>query len=512
MPAGSEIVITYDGDDITSSCLFELCSFESQMAAMPGSFTVVVKDPNQTLEFITGRELTLDVDGTRIYGGYILQVSKQYAFPASDTTVPSSVKGRQWVLQGVDYNIIFDKRVLRNTSGYTSDIPDGADGIFDGEVIRTLFDNYFDIPAGFDFSDTGRILDSHEFTSGYSWDTQGVKMREVLEDLAQYGSIYYIDADKQLHFIPVQETAAGWGLSDNPNDAAFGSGPPTPNRGFREGEMIEDATAIANDALVWGGSAWADDGDIVFARRENATSISAHGRWQLAENRVGDANYKIQAEVDARAKVIVDGNESGTFAEGSKGLVNPAKQFRGAWFAHQVPTDAGVRQHLIPGQVVEIEMDVFNFTMNVPLRSVRITFPELDPTEDPSLAWVRFDGFFGVLMSDPYWLWAYLRSLQGRGVVSKSTSAFVVATASNSSVSPPYGSQYSDVPSPDPDGATTVFTIPFPYIATTLQVYINGALKSRGTHYTESDPTVGQFTMVTAPGSSDEMWVIAVLS
>jgi hypothetical protein len=508
---GSVIVIEYDGTDITDHVIFAETSFECQMAAIPGAFTAVVRDEDRSRTFVTGKELTLSVDGVLVYGGFVTSAQRTYAFPADKTADLTHVRSRKWVLTGVDYNILFDKRVLRNTSDYTHDIADVTGSPTDGSIIRTYFSTYFDIPAGFNFTSTTYILDNYTFdtTGKYTWDTQGVKMRDVMEDLAQYGSVYWISADKQLHFRPVQDQLADWGFSDKPTTAD--------RIGFRSGEMIEDASSIANDALVWGGSAWASNGGIVFARRENSASQTAHKRWQIAENRVGDSNYKIQAEVDARAKIIVDGNASGVFAEGSQGLVNPEQQFRATWFGQDVPTSGGNRLHLLPGQVVPIDLWVFSedggttpFQMDLPLRQVRITFPDADPSTSPSTSYVQFEGFFGVLMSDPYWLWSYLRSIVP--TVSRKRATSIIATADNSTTAPVYGAYYSDEPSPITDGSTTVFTIPFSYIALTLRVFLNGAQKIRGTDYTESDPANGEFTMATPPSSSDKLWVIALLA
>ncbi len=516
MPAGSTILIQYNGTDITSSVLFAETSFEAQMAAMPGSFTVTVRDIDRSRTFVTGKELTLTVDGTLVCGGWVTAATRTYAFPADKTNPLSGVKSRKWVLTGVDYNILFDKRVLRNTSAYTTDIPSVTGSPTDSTIIKTWFPTYFDIPAGFDFTSATRIVTNHTFTSGYTWDTQGTKMRDVIEKLGEKGgSIYYINASKQLYYLPIQNDLITWGFSDKPNNLAYSSGIAT--RGFRDGEMVEDASPIANDALVWGGSQWAANGDVVFSRRENAASQTTHGRWQISEMHVGDADYKIQSEVTARAKVIVDGNQSGTFAEGSKGLVNPEKQFRCTWFSHDVPTSASVRQHITPGKIVPIELWVFStdggttpFTMNLPLRQIRITFPELDAATTPSKAWVQFEGFFGVLMSDPYWLWSFLRSIQPS--TSRKAAGSLLSTATNATTSPTYGAYYSDEPSPATNGVVITFTIPFSYIGTTLRVFVNGIQKTRGTHYTETSPSAGSFTMVTAPGASDKLWVIATLA
>lgn len=49
------------------------------------------------------------------------------------------------------------------------------------------------------------------------------------------------------------------------------------------------------------------------------------------------------------------------------------------------------------------------------------------------------------------------------------------------------------------NGTTTVFTTLRPYIASSLQVYIDGIMQRRGTDYTETTPSTGSFTMSAAP-------------
>ncbi len=490
----SIVTIEYDGNDITDHCVYEECSFEAQMAAVPGTFTVTLKDLDQTLEFITGKELTLDIDGTRLYGGFVTQVTKTYFFPADDTTVLANVKSRKWVLNGVDYNILLDKLVFHNSADYTHQVPNTGSATSDANVIRTKFDDYFDIPSGFDFTNASFIIANHLYSGAFTWPQQGMTMRQVLDLWGLYGSVFWIDADKQFNFLPVQDTTAAYGFSDKPSAGFYG---------FREGEFIEDATAVINDALVWGGSEWANNGDVVFARRENSTSISDHGRWQVGEVRVGEANYKIQSEVTGRANTIVDGNESGTFEEGSQGMVNPEKQFRCTWFNVDVPS------HLRPGEVVPINLWVFSddagvtpFEVSLPLRQLTITFPIINPDGE---AFVQFEGFFGVLMSDPKWLWSFLR--QSTNNVPRPSPT---TTSSNSTGSPPAGSTYQGTPSPAPDGSTTVFSILYGYVAGSLQLYVNGLLQN-ATAYSESNPVTGEITLTFAPAASDTLFVKATL-
>jgi hypothetical protein len=505
--AGSTVWITYDDVDlgetyIEGSVLFAETTFECQMAAIPGTFRLVVSDPEHTHSFVTGREIKMYVDGVRLYGGYVTQVSKEYAFEADDTSVPANTKSRRWVLTGVDYNILFDKRILRNPADTTKQIDTvGTGGIYDGAVLRSYLHSWFDGLSDV-YLDTTTVLDTHRFKTGYTPPTPGAKLREIMDDLASYGSVYYIDADKTLNFVPVQDTLSYWGFSDHPS---LVDSPPT--IGFRDGEMTEDASAVVNDALVWGGSEWAKAGTVVFAERTNSASITAHGLWQYAEVHVGEKWYKIQDDVDARARVIVDGNEMGTWAEGSKGLVLPEKQFTGTWWAHDV-VDSGFG-HIRPPNVVPIDMQVFGFTMNVPLRQMQVTFPGLDKDGN---AYVQFQGTFGVLMTDPYWLWSYLRKLQGQTVT-----VIAPPPADNTTPDPPPGSVYNGYsPSPAPDGNVTVFYLgapgsPLPYVGGTAQVYLNGIAQQLGVVWTESNPSTGEITFVTAPLTGDVILVVATL-
>jgi hypothetical protein len=140
----------------------------------------------------------------------------------------------------------------------------------------------------------------------------------------------------------------------------------------------------------------------------------------------------------------------------------------------------------------------------LPLRSVRMTFPTLDPNGD---AYVRFEGHFSLQLGDPKSLWAHIQRLERRR---QSQSRYIVATASSTSTTTSYGAIYGGEPLPTPDGVETVFTLnpsSFAYIAGTTEVYVNGLLVRPGVDYTESDPLSGEITFTTAPDGADELWI-----
>jgi len=59
--------------------------------------------------------------------------------------------------------------------------------------------------------------------------------------------------------------------------------------------------------------------------------------------------------------------------------------------------------------------------------------------------------------------------------------------------------KYNEIPVPEPDGVITQFTCPDSYVPLSLQVYRNGLLATLDVDYTESTPSSGVFTFVTAP-------------
>jgi len=525
MRSPSTIAIKINGVDITNRVLFTSANFEGQLGAMPGLASLTVKDLDQTFDATTGDELTLDIDGTRMWGGYVLTISRIFPFPAVDSTDPASVKARQFQLKAVDYNILFDKRVIRNTADYLSSFPYFALNKTMGELLRDqLYASYLDIADdGLDtvtFVDDGFVprfdADGNPDPDGTkrgAWPEQGSLWRKAQDDFAQFGFVYYIDASKNVHFHEVEDVAAPWGFSDVPNHHPLPD--PDATIGMREYEDIEDGSAMANDAFVWGGSGLSGAGGTVFKRAQNSGSISTYGRWQYPEVRFGE--LKNQGMVTARAHVIVSGNTTGAVGgDTARGLAVVQKQVRLSWFAHDVPELLGVKQHLMAGMVVNIIMYVMTedginpLVIILPLRTVRISFPALPAAGTPEgpLTYVRFEGFFGVQLSDPWWLWKFLRDTTVHP-------PSVVAVAGGSTVATAYGALGSFAPSPATDGSTTVFTIPFAYIPGTSQMYRGAAgppsqlaLVTPDSGYTESDPANGEFTFTSPPSGTDALWVI----
>lgn len=495
----SEIVITIDGEDLTSSCLVHETNFEQSMGAEPGTFQITIKDPEQNLSFTTGREVTLDIDGQRQFGGYITQISEAYFFDADDTQDVDNYTKRKWILRGPDYNIIFDKRIVRDTNDYTSQIR--INESVDGALLRTIVNSYTDMD---DYSTSG-IEDIASIGDDHDTIDQGSKLRKWFEMYQTFGgAVWYAGPSKNLIYVPFEDVEKRWGFSDTPNNDPISVSPDAfqgSTIGYRSMEATEDSSAMVNDAIVWGGSEWAGPGAVVYSRVQHAGSIAEHNRWQLAETHFGERGFKIQAGVDARASLIVNGPPGATLEGVLKGMRYPQWTLNFTWFSDDVPRLSGLPDHLMPGDIVPVELAVFDIVKLFPLRTLRITFPGAFETPDPDDHLVQFEGVLGLNPSDPFTLWKFLLR-RGTPIINQSA----IVSVNNDSGSSSLGSFYQGQPQPLPDGVETVFAIPFGYIPSLLEVYLNGLIQRRGTDYTESDNENGEFTMTSPPFSDDNLW------
>ncbi len=509
----SVVTIEVDGVDVTDRVLLRNASFESLSNAQPGTCEFTVLDPDQDFAPVTGTEIVLSVDGVPLWGGFLMQVSKGFPFPADVIPIDAEdYTKRQWVLRGTDYNILFDKRVVRNTAAYTEGLPLISGTTMDGAALKFFMNNYVDVPAGFDVEtfvdDIVPVSANLDAEKQWAYVQQGTKIREQFSTLAlRSEAIFYFDASKNLHWHALEVVESRWGFSDQPNYNGITTSPAEFQGalwGFREVTAIEDASAMVNDALIWGGSEWAGSGSTVFARVQHTTSINTHSRWQVGEVHIGEFGYGIQDGVDARAQVIVNGPPGiGVGVGGAleqKGLRNPQHTFSFSWFDNDVPELDGDKNHLIPGALVTVVLNTFGVTKLFPLRQLRVTFPAGAPD---GTTHIRFDGTIGIQLDDPFSLWKYLSRNTKRVTRIAATSA----DASSGTVT--FGAFYSDELSPAPDGVETTFSMAFGYIAGTTAVFINGLMQRRGTDYTESDPEAGEVTFDEAPHADDELWIEA---
>src|SRR6478736_48989 len=100
--------------DITNYTLWSDSSFQSSAGAVPGSADISCRDMTQTLEFVTGRGISLTADGELLWAGYIRNVHHGYFHSADfiEEGEEEEYDARKWQLDCVDHNVLFDKRVI----------------------------------------------------------------------------------------------------------------------------------------------------------------------------------------------------------------------------------------------------------------------------------------------------------------------------------------------------------------------------------------------------------------
>lgn len=511
--AGPVLKIKYNGTEIQDNVLYESCRFESQMAAIPGTFEMTVLDKDQTLDFVTGKKIEVTLDDVALWSGFLTVVGRKFAFPVVDTVnrLPSHVKERIWVLQGVDYNILFDKLVLRRVEDYLHTIPDVSPGHTDYYLVSTLIASYLDVPSWLTSHIDTRGVENPEIV--WSWESQGSTWRSQMESIAlPYGQIWYIDPTGELQWLAVESGGNAWGFSDVPDGETY--------IGFRELEAVEDASGMVNDAFVWAGDAFTgsnttgtgDLGGTIFSRYQDSASETDHGRWQYAEEHFNDSNFASQALIDSRSQRIVDGPPGSSSLFPTSGLKNPAWNVRLSWFDNDIPAGAS---YLKPGHYVNMVFNVLGtggspLELTLPCRSITMTFPvlQLDPDDhSTSKPAVRFDGVFAIDLNDPGTLWRAI--INARAKIEYQPR---VVTTTNDSSETHYNAFAQFIPTPDPDGATQVFTVKFPYMRGSSAVYVDGLRQSLGNapgvnDYQESNPFAGEVTLTIAPASGSKVYV-----
>jgi hypothetical protein len=536
----SVISIKLGGVEISDRVLYSQTSFESGANPMQGSFTVVCKDPDQDFSPQNGQRLQLTIDDKPMFGGYVMEISRELMFTVDDTTYPENVKTRKWVLTGPDYNVLFDKRVVRDPTDYKSTIAVPANKRQLKDAIRYFCDNYIDTPSGL-----GYDIDE-DMTEPYGdpavdrviYVQQSSTWRDQMEDFSDYNAIvYYIDGSFTLCVNQYARMLMSWLFVDSHPDGIK-------TVGFREGSYNSSASPMVTDALVWGGSSLANPGEdletsegigVVFARyptgpiedqvvqgktqkqqteQDAVDRMALYGRWQQAEFNVGQENYLTQGSVKNRAYVMVAGATGRPPTWGVEGGWNkPIETVKLAWFAHDVPNG----DHVLPGFMSDFifytqEGDAGNVLYKrFPLRSMRITFPTLpadNPDGDP-LTYVRFDGTFGTNYSDSRHLWKYLkksdrnRRRRAQRIISVVTGDSVPGAAQ--------AQAKSLMPIESPDGDRTHFTFTYTFWVNSADVYLNGLLQTSGSHYYwTQDPQ--ELVFWTSPSATDRIHVYGTVS
>lgn len=348
-PYSGPVTIRYDGIDITSCVILEGCRFTGQANGAVGVCVLKVKDAGHVFSFVTGRTITLEVNGQVEWGGFVSRVRYGFFFVGS-LEAPGDVV-RYFEISGVDWNIFFQKRVIfdkaKPTNMQLTTFPADTD---DDVVLKYYLANHADLSgdgisvAGIEH--VGTPSQDDEISGAAGW---------TLGDLARYlrfntGAIDYIDPDRDYIHTDVDTPDAPAALTDLVfDDDKIG------HVRYRELEIDADGGGLRNDALVWG----MGQGNVeaVFNRTQDGDSISTHGLWQVA--RVLTSVWR-QETVDRVADSLVYGSP-----QSRRGGKDDARAVQCIVFV----------QGFRVGQKVDFTSSIWGYNEVLPIRTMEIDFP-----------------------------------------------------------------------------------------------------------------------------------------
>ena len=358
--------------DYAPHVVWSSVSFTAKVNGSVGDCSFQILDRARAFSFTFGQEMKLVIDGVVRWGGWMLRPQKTFAM----SVVPRPwTQPRLWQIEGMDYNAIFDKRVIHDLSH-----PERTwlydPGTYDDTIINDVW-NYLDMD-GFT-KDIDRvavaILDIPGVTSRSNSGnvaSGGMTFREVMTQITRTtAAIFFCTPGKVVTYVDTDEVNSDYYLSDL--DLGIPNSVP-----YREFKRREDVTSMVNDALVWG--AGYGNENIVFSRHTDPDSPASYNIWQSGEFKEGV--YR-QATADAIAMSYVDGSPSA---------------HRGAKWPKTSIDLVTYSTVFSVGDVVGVENSSFGTWDTLPIRQMAITFPTpfnprfaLTMTWEIDAAWSMFD-------------------------------------------------------------------------------------------------------------------------
>jgi hypothetical protein len=359
--------ILINGVDVTDDVIVKDAEFTSQVSGSPGACKFRLKDMAYAYEFVVGQTLTLDVDGVRVWGGWVQNIGRQYFFPYTGSPLPTPrgvgphgdpclgvepvpMVPRALVIEGVDYNVLFRKRFcFDKAQPANGNLKSWPEDTHDDVMIRWLCEHNLDLSD--DGLDTTTMVEyvgspnpdakGNPAGGGWSWE-------DAMKAIGRYpGAIFYITPGKKLVYTDVDTTNSEWRLTDIPVE--------TDQIGYREMEVLYNGSNLVTDAMVWGAGQGAKR--VRFKRTVDVAAIDDHGLWQVGDFR-GDLWR--QASVDRRSNSFVYGSP-----QNKRGGKDDAISVSIALF----------KPYFGVAQKVDFTSNVYGYADVLPIRRMRITFP-----------------------------------------------------------------------------------------------------------------------------------------
>ena len=277
---------TNQWSDLTADVIWARAEFTQTARVSPGTFTLPLKGAFS--QFVGGEDIRLSVDDMVVFGGFVHNVERGYAFE-DDYGTPITT------LSGTDYNVMLDRYLVYNENwdiqqggtGKYKNIKPFAEDTTDQTIIRTIANRYMSNPAfdGFDFKTFVDAIESPAPTG--KWTMQaGTQIRQVLTEISRITeAVWNIDAYKNLQYHDRGVVNAPYPITDGDGGIAC--------RGLKIRSRVD---VMANDVFVWGTEAYADasDAEIIY-RRETADRDWDVEYWTYRLARTNEQIAKIKA-------------------------------------------------------------------------------------------------------------------------------------------------------------------------------------------------------------------------
>jgi hypothetical protein len=253
--------------EITGDVVWAQTEFTQMAKTGPGSFRITLKGDHP--EFRAGEEIHLEVDDLRVFGGWVTGVERGYFFDAA--VAPKTV------LVGTDYNILFDRLVMRNYGaeltageelicglwstgtkpmmGAYHNWPTFPEGVLDSEIIGTVMRYYMlpDLPMAFDYTSGVETVDTPAPVAPWALPEAGSALRRLFQSISQITSaVWYIDAYMVLRYHDRSTINAPYPVTDGLGGISS-----------RDMTVTTDISSMTNDVLVWGTLAETVSGEIM---------------------------------------------------------------------------------------------------------------------------------------------------------------------------------------------------------------------------------------------------------
>jgi len=244
--------------DITGDVIWSGTEFSQQARTGPGSFTITLKGAQ--VDFKGGEEIHFEIDDLRVFGGWVTDVQKDSFF--------ADVEEPRTVLHGTDYNILFDRLVIRNYPWELANYYATGDNMgpyqswkpykqytMDDVMIRHAFRNYIapDLPPEFNWEDEVDAITTPAPVSPWVMPEAGSTLRSFMQSISMITTgIWYIDPYMVLHYHERGKITAPYPLTDGLGGIS--------SRGLR---VATDISSMINDVIMWGTLAKTVDGEII---------------------------------------------------------------------------------------------------------------------------------------------------------------------------------------------------------------------------------------------------------